>query len=250
MASFFRWKLKKSPSEVISRSVTRGLLRIGEQPGVFTQVVGIGIQPRSREEFDKAVEQGNIILSETHPELVAKDAKTGELVTVPPREPLFGEQRSEIGKKVQRAVEKITEPFSKALESPKLSRPREVQGKSIFEEPSLLLKPIWWLDVLPETVTSFLPTIIPGVGPRVAGAKLNLTTQAVNKLTKIGIGAGAAVGGAMEGSQTFQKVKQRGGTDKEAVDAYLTMAGASGLLNAIAINRFIRPSTKGGEGIT
>jgi hypothetical protein len=51
---------------------------------------------------------------------------------------------------------------------------------------------------------------------------------AVGPAPRIGGAASGAVGGTLEGAQTFQRVLEQGGTEQEAATAMLLMSLASG----------------------
>lgn len=152
--------------------------------------------------------------------------------------------------KIREAGKAVTEKL-KALE-PKPSA--SLSGRTVFTEPSLLLDANWWASALGETAPSLATSIIPGAAGAKAvqiGAKaFNLNPQLITRLSRLGFAVtGGTAGGALEGSNTYQEVIRRGGTPEEASTSALAMAGASGLLNAISVGRFVSPTTAGRKAL-
>ncbi|MBF8258373.1 MAG: hypothetical protein HW377_747, partial [Actinobacteria bacterium] len=141
----------------------------------------------------------------------------------------------------------------------------EISG-AVMDDPSLLLEPAWWAYTVADTLPSFAASIIPGVGAgkaiMVGGKVLKFTPALVSKLAKIGGSiVGGAAGGALEGSQTYKAVLERGGTKEQAIRAAAMMTAASGGLNALSLgkmqtrmagkSRFVNALVSAGtEGVT
>ncbi len=127
--------------------------------------------------------------------------------------------------------------------------PESIQG-SIVEKPELLKSPSWWAYHVADTVPSFAASIAPGVGAykylKTAGQTLKFTPQLIERLAKIGAGvAGGGVGGALEGTGTYQEVIRRGGTPEDAAGAAEMMTLASAGLNAISVGKMAGVAKKG-----
>lgn len=117
---------------------------------------------------------------------------------------------------------------------------------SIIEKPSLLLKPSWWAYNVADMIPSMASTILPGVGAmkyiKIGGQALKWTPKVIERLARIGAAAtGGAIGGAQEGASTYQEVLKRGGTKEEAERAMELMGLASAGLNAISLDRILKP---------
>ena len=117
----------------------------------------------------------------------------------------------------------------------------EISG-AVMDDPSLLVEPAWWAYTVADTLPSFAASIIPGAGAgkaiMVGGKALKLTPALVSKLAKIGGSlVGGASGGALEGSQTYKAVLERGGSKDQAIRAAAMMTAASGGLNALSLGK-------------
>jgi hypothetical protein len=128
--------------------------------------------------------------------------------------------------------------------------PIDLQG-SITENPKLLANPAWWNYNLAQTGISMLPGMIVGVGVggaafkglNIAGTKFKLTPKLIERLaTLAGATSGGVVGGAQEGTSTYNEVLRRGGDEKTAARSAEMMTAASGMLNAISFGKILKPN--------
>ena len=119
----------------------------------------------------------------------------------------------------------------------------DIQG-NVIDKPSLLVTPKWWASSIGETLPSLAASMIPAGGAAraitIGGRALQLSPVVIAKLARLG-GAitGGLVGGSLEGANTFEQVKARGGSDADAVKAFLEMGGASAIFNAISLDRYL-----------
>jgi len=130
----------------------------------------------------------------------------------------------------------------------------------------LLSKAAWWGYNVGNIVPSVAASMIPGaavakgakalqIGQKVVRwtpsvvAKMGRLGRALADADKINRGLGAAagglVGGALEGSSTYQEVLQRGGSRDEAEAAAEQMTLASGFLNALSVGQMMKKLPKG-----
>jgi GGDEF domain-containing protein len=121
--------------------------------------------------------------------------------------------------------------------------PEDLQG-SVVDQPGLLATPSWWAYQLADTLPSFAASIIPGAGAykaiNVGGKALQLTPKVIERLATIGASVtGGAIGGSLEGTQTYQEVLKRGGSEEEAARAAELMTLASAGLNAVSIGKIL-----------
>ncbi len=117
----------------------------------------------------------------------------------------------------------------------------EISG-AVMDDPGLLLEPAWWAYTVADTIPSFAASIIPAFGAgraiQIGGKVMKLTPPLIAKLAKIGGSiAGGISGGALEGTQTYKEVLERGGSPDQAVKAAAMMTAASGGLNAISLGK-------------
>lgn len=111
-----------------------------------------------------------------------------------------------------------------------------IYGKNVVDDPEILKESEFWLYNVADMVPALAATIIPGVGV-FRGLK---AIPAVTKLAKLGGAiAGGLTGGALEGSQTYNAVLERGGTEKEAARSAELMFASSGALNALSVGKVL-----------
>ena len=127
--------------------------------------------------------------------------------------------------------------------------PKDLQG-SVLRKPELLLEPSWWAYNVADMAPSLAAAIIPGAGAvkyvKIGGEALRLTPQIVARMARLaGSGVGGFTGGALEGTSTYREVLERGGTEQEAARAAELMTAASGLLNAVSLDKILSPAKKG-----
>lgn len=115
---------------------------------------------------------------------------------------------------------------------------KDLQG-SVWDKPELLANPSWWAYNVAEAAPSMAASMIPSVGAykaiKVGGKALKLSKKVLQRLALIGGSvAGGAVGGGLEGTNTYEEVLKRGGTEEEAARAGELMTMASAGLNAVS----------------
>lgn len=116
---------------------------------------------------------------------------------------------------------------------------------NLFTNPAMVLNPMWWSASVGETVPSVAASMVPGGGAykaiRVGGRVLPFTAPTILKMARWGAAiTGGAIGGHLEGASTFDYVKQRGGTDEEAVKAMALMGLVAGFLNSVSFGQMLR----------
>jgi len=118
----------------------------------------------------------------------------------------------------------------------------EIYGKNVWDNPEILKNSEYWLYNISDMVPMLAASVIPGA----AAAKGIQAVTAIPKLAKIG-GAiiGGATGGSIEGSQTYNAVLEKGGTEEEAARAAELMTVGSGVLNALSVGKIL---SKAGNG--
>src|SRR3990167_2569398 len=124
-----------------------------------------------------------------------------------------------------------------------------VEG-AIAEEPGLLVDPKWWAQGVFSTLPSLVASMVVGMGIgraiEIGGKMFKWTPKLVEKLAHLGAAiTGGAVGGSIEGAQTYRQVIERGGTEQEALRAGTLMALASGILNALSLERILPKGAAG-----
>lgn len=118
--------------------------------------------------------------------------------------------------------------------------PPELQG-NILDHPELLGKASWWAYNVANIVPSVAATIVPALGTYGLMAR---GPAAIARLARIGAAvSGGAVGGSLEGVQTYDELRKRGAPESEAAVAGTLMALASAGLNAISLDVFMGKST-------
>lgn len=112
----------------------------------------------------------------------------------------------------------------------------EIYGKNIVDNPELLANAEWWAYNVADMMPALAASIIPG-SIAFKGA------QAVPILAKaaplIGSVAGGLSGGALEGTQTYNAVLEKGGTEEEAARAGELMTAGSAVLNAFSVGKVL-----------
>jgi len=133
----------------------------------------------------------------------------------------------------------------------------------------LLSKGAWWAynvaNIVPSVAASYIPGAAVEKGAmalRIGERAVRWTPAVVTKLGRlgralksaetinrgIGAAAGGLVGGALEGSSTYQEILQRGGTREEAASGAEQMTLASAALNMISLNQMLKNLPKGVVG--
>jgi len=143
---------------------------------------------------------------------------------------------------IKEAGQKLGDYYRKEAE--RIGQPKSIAGKNVFDDPELLANPSYWIANTAQMAPSLAAAMIPAVGAaktiQVAGQALNLTPALVARLASLGAAAtGGAVGGAMEGAQTYQTMLDEGADEKEAARASELMFVFAGTLNAVGINKVL-----------
>lgn len=145
-----------------------------------------------------------------------------------------------------------------------LELPEDLQGR-IADDPSLMRDPYWLAYGVANIVPGMALSMLAGVGGGKAitaiGGKIPWTPAVVSRLAKVGKwmgvtdlssaalkgGAvvGGAVGGSLEGAQTFEEVMKLTGDDRLALAAGSAMTLAAGALNAISLEKMLSPAEMG-----
>jgi len=121
---------------------------------------------------------------------------------------------------------------------------------TLWENPGLLKKASYWGYSVADMLPSFGAAIIPGVGAhryiKIAGNAIKLTPKVVGRLATLGAGlAGGTVGGALEGTNTYEESLKQGATEEQAAAAGELMTLAAGVLNAIPVGKALTPAKRG-----
>lgn len=123
--------------------------------------------------------------------------------------------------------------------------PEDIEG-NVVDKPELLLNPSWLAYNLAQTGVSMLPGMVAGAGVggaatkgiKILGKMYKWTPKLAKRLMTLGYALPAGViGGAQEGTSTYEEVIKRGGTEQEAARAMEAMTTASGILNAISFGK-------------
>lgn len=111
-----------------------------------------------------------------------------------------------------------------------------IEGKNVWDNPEILKNSEFWLYNIADMVPALSASVVPGV----AAYKGISAISAIPKLAKIGGAiAGGLSGGALEGTQTYNAVLEKGGTEEEAARAAELMTAGSGALNALSIGNVL-----------
>lgn len=196
------------------KAVTSGVLGLEESVGTGVQMLGTAVKNRA------------------FPSTSAMD-KAGA------KEPL-GEAIAGYGKEASEFWKEKKKPFAQK---------EELQG-NVIDKPGLMKSPEWWVYNIFETIPGMAASMVPGMAAgkyiKIGGEVLKLTPKLVNALARIGSAVtSGTIGGGLEGAQTFDKVKELGGTDEEATSAAIKMTAASGLLNALSFDTMMGKPTGG-----
>ncbi|HFD88263.1 MAG TPA: diguanylate cyclase, partial [Gammaproteobacteria bacterium] len=131
----------------------------------------------------------------------------------------------------------------------KYQTPGSLQG-SVLDNPKLMAKGSWWAYNVAGIVPTIAASIVPGMaGARaieVFGTAVKWAPALVTKLARLG-GAisGGVVGGGLEGANTYKEVLAKGGTEDEAETAAELMTLASGVLNTLSVDKWLKALPKG-----
>ena len=130
----------------------------------------------------------------------------------------------------------------------KYRMPNELQG-SVIENPSLLAKPAWWTHGMGQMAGSMVGPAGVGGGAFKVGSgilkKVISDPKTVAKAAKyIGVGAGGAAGGTMEGASTYNQVLEETGDEAKALRSGTLMAVGSAVLNSASFGSMLSPKTK------
>jgi len=129
--------------------------------------------------------------------------------------------------------------FSEKAEAYKPSA--AIEGKNVWDNPEILKRSEFWLYNVADMVPALAASVIPGV----AAFKGVKAVTAIPRLAKIaGAVAGGMSGGALEGSQTYNAVLAKGGTEEEAARSAELMAAGSGALNALSVGNILSTAGK------
>ena len=148
---------------------------------------------------------------------------------------LGAEDLTELGKDTQKYWEKAGKQFE---------LPAEL-NQDIIDHPEQLLSLPYWGYNVSKVITEMVPAIVAGITTSGASSGVQLLGKAYKWSPKMIEAAGkiaplilpGLIGGAQEGTQTYQEVLKRGGTEQEAARAMEAMTTGSGLLNAISFGK-------------
>lgn len=129
----------------------------------------------------------------------------------------------------------------------------EDMSAGIVNDPKILAKPAWWAYNVGRMAPSLVAAMAPGAatakGIQVFGTAYQWTPQLVTRLARLGGAlAGGTVGGALEGTQTYQEILQSGKTTGDAEKGFMLMTLASGALNALSLDKIFRTMPAGVKG--
>lgn len=121
----------------------------------------------------------------------------------------------------------------------------EINGKNVWDNPEILKNAEWWFYNVSDMVPALAASIAPGAGA-VKGIQ---AVTAIPKLAKLG-GAivGGLTGGAIEGTQTYNAVLEKGGTEEEAARSAELMTAGAGVLNAFGVGKVLAKAGTGFKG--
>jgi hypothetical protein len=148
----------------------------------------------------------------------------------------FGKLLETIGQEGQEWAKESAEPYR---------MPKEYEGRSLFEEPSMALDPRWIAETTGEALPSVVASVVPGVGAakgvQIAGKFYKWTPELINRLAKVGLMVGGgATGGMLEGSGTYEEALKMGMPPEEAREKAYQMAAASTGLNALSLGKMFQ----------
>ena len=140
-----------------------------------------------------------------------------------------------------------------ALAGGKLSKTARAKLESIppavtdrvAEDPSVLLDREWWEASLGQLAPSVAVSYVPaGLAVKLAQiiGPASMSPALLSALARLGIVTGATAGGMQEGSSTYEETLKRGGTKLEAINNMVLMSAASGALNYISLDRWLKTS--------
>ena len=151
-------------------------------------------------------------------------------------ERIGGGRLAETGREIKQI---FGEPAKKFLPS------ENIYGKNVVDNPELLANAEWWIYNVSDMVPMLASSILPGI----AAQKGIMAVTAIPKLARIGgMAAGGLTGGAIEGSQTYNAVLAKGGTEEEAARAGELMTLGAGALNALSVGKVLARAGAGFKG--
>ena len=150
----------------------------------------------------------------------------------------FGKLLETIGQEGQEWAKESAEPYR---------MPKEYEGRSLFDEPSMALDPRWLAETTGEALPSVVASVVPGVGAakgvQIAGKFYKWTPELIKRLAKVGLMVGGGVtGGMLEGSGTYEEALKMGMPPEEAREKAYQMAAASTGLNALSLGKMFQGS--------
>lgn len=113
---------------------------------------------------------------------------------------------------------------------------KNIYGKNVWDNPEILKNAEFWLYNISDMVPTLAASIVPGA----ATARGLQLAGAIPKLARLGGAAvGGLTGGAIEGTQTYSAVLERGGTEEEAARAAELMTAGASVLNALSVGKVL-----------
>jgi len=145
-------------------------------------------------------------------------------------------------KLITEAGKKVSDYYQKQAKA--MGPPKSIAGKNLWDNPELLINPSYWIYNIADMAPSLAAAMIPAMGAakaiQIGGQAIRLSPQVIARLSSLGAAAtGGAVGGAMEGSQTYQTVLGEGGSEEEAARAGELMTVLAGTLNAVGMGNIL-----------
>lgn len=111
-----------------------------------------------------------------------------------------------------------------------------IAGKNVWDNPELLKNSEYWLYNVSDMVPMLAASIVPGAG---ATKALSLAGAAPKLAMLGGSIIGGGFGGALEGTQTYNAVLAKGGTEVEAARSAELMTAGAGVLNALSVGKVL-----------
>lgn len=151
------------------------------------------------------------------------------------------------GRLDSRALSEVGKEYRKGWHedvSTQVELPPEL-NQSIVDHPEQLLSLPYWGYNVSKVITEMVPAIAAGIatggssaGIQALGKTYQWTPKMIETAAKIApFILPGLIGGAQEGTQTYEEVLKRGGTEQEAARAMEAMTTGAGLLNAASFSK-------------
>jgi len=241
----------------IPRGFVHGSLGIAESAGTGLEYIGHrmqeapGLEDLARTHPGRAYAMMSPTDQKTVSDLINKGADFQdaliEVTTNPPYVPMRESMKKaapgviQLGKDIAGSQAEVAEQYGP---------PEQFAEKNVWDNPEVLKSPTWWLYNTAEMAPTLAAAMIPGAGTykavQVGGAALKLSPVVISRMAQLGaMVTGGAVGGTLEGTQTYKAVLEAGGTEQEAARAMELMGLFSAGLNSISVGKMF---TKAGPG--